>query len=118
MPELVGDCVIALAMLESSNNLEAWGDNGHAMGRWQVHADRLVYESGKLYIWPKLGESYDAWVERIVTQIFFENLPRRSAVSIAMYWHVGHWVLNDENEWDAGYAKSFIAALAKGQASR
>src|SRR5208337_2052747 len=102
----------ALAVVESSNNPRAWGDfltaagspmpadtnDAHtgclccprAMGRWQVHPDRLVFEAKRLNLWPTLGETYDSWVERILRAIFAEQTDRLLPNEIAMCWHVGH----------------------------
>ena len=127
----------ALAVVESSNNPEAWGDRElpkgppptteqaaldairsglpRAMGRWQVHPDRLVFEAKSFNLWPTLGETYDHWVERILRAIFAEQTDRLLPVEVAMYWHLGH-VTNEVNlDWDAKYAARFGAALLNAQ---
>jgi len=127
----------ALAVVESSNNPEAWGDhevvyprfsngaidtrvpkpNGlaRAMGRWQVHPDRLVFEAKRLNLWPTLGETYDSWVERILRAIFAEQTDRLLPNEIAMCWHVGHVLSAIDPDWDAKYAARFGAALLNAQ---
>src|SRR5208337_358137 len=127
----------ALAVVESSNNAEAWGDfvevkapspglvykttdagelkSAQAMGRWQCHADRLVFEATRLNLWPTLGETYDHWVERILRAIFAEQTDRLLPNEIAMCWHVGHVLSAIDPDWDAKYAARFGAALLNAQ---
>ena len=127
--------VQALAEIESYDNPEAWGDytylpsgivlvgqktvrgkvpgSAHAVGRWQVHPDRLWGESHRLNVEPRLGESWDSFGMRVVTKLFSLYLPSWSAVYIAMYWHVGHWCTSAAPEYDAAYAVKYENALAK-----
>ena len=60
----------ALAVTESADDPEAWGDAGRAMGRWQVHPDRLWQESHLGLVFPKLGETWDQLVARVLRTIF------------------------------------------------
>jgi len=125
----------ALAEVESSNNPLAWGDfvdkagtpSGHpdpaaavqagfnpqAMGRWQVHPDRLVFEAKRLNIWPTLGETLDLWVERILRAIWLEESANWAPDVIAMYWHKQVWCYRGTPAWDITYGTRFTAALAK-----
>jgi hypothetical protein len=105
----------ALAVVESSDNPEAWGDTGHAMGRWQVHPDRLVFEAKRLQIWPKNGETYDQWVASIVREIWETEDAHYASSQIAMYWHKQVWTDADNSAWDLKYAARFDAALMNAQ---
>ena len=101
----------ALASVESSNNPQAWGDDGRAMGRWQVHPDRVWSESRLRRVAPNLGETWDSWIGRILTVIFNALYPVELPVSIAMYWHLGHFSDPGKPDWDSPYNVKFDAAL-------
>lgn len=105
----------ALAVVESSNDWEAWGDGGRAMGRWQVHPDRLWQECRAGLIFPKLGETWDHLVERVLRTICTFYLDKVTPGEIAMYWHVGHWCKPTDSTWDTKYAVRFHAALLNTQ---
>ena len=105
----------ALAVVESSDDPEAWGDGGRAMGRWQVHPDRLWQESHLGLIFPMLGETWDQLVARVLRRICQFYLDKTSPGEIAMYWHVGHWTKPTDSTWDAKYAARFEAALLNAQ---
>ena len=105
----------ALAVVESSDDPEAWGDCGRAMGRWQVHPDRLWYEVNAGRIPPTLGETWDQLVGRVLRTIFAFYVGKVSPGELAMYWHVGHWVKPGDSTWDAKYAARFEAALLNAQ---
>ncbi len=101
----------ALGAVESSNNPEAWGDGGRAMGRWQVHPDRVWSETRLRRVPPNLGETWDSWIGRLLTVIFQTLYPVESPVSIAMYWHLGHFTMPWKPDWDDEYATKMTAAL-------
>ena len=105
----------ALAMVESSDDPEAWGDGGRAMGRWQVHPDRLYQELKLGGLWPYLSETWDHLVARVLRRICELYLPKVTPGEIAMYWHVGHWCKPAGLNWDAKYAARFEAALLNPQ---
>lgn len=127
----------ALAVVESSDNPEAWGDHvvqadecarlgidpdspkapklAQAMGRWQVHPDRLVFEAKRLDLWPTLGETYDHWVERILREIWADVTASTPEVETAMYWHKQLTITDADPRWDAKYAAKFNAALLNAQ---
>lgn len=105
----------ALAMVESSDDPEAWGDSGRAMGRWQVHPDRLWHEMQHGLIFPKLGETWDQLVARVLRTICEFYLDKVTPVEIAMYWHIGHWIKPGDLTWDAKYAARFAAAVLNAQ---
>ena len=87
--------------------------SARAMGRWQVHPDRLWDESHRLNVEPRLGESWDEFGGRVVTKLFSLYLPSWSAVYIAMYWHLGHWSTSIQPDYDAAYAVKYENALAR-----
>ena len=102
----------ALAIVESRDNPEEWGDAGRAMGRWQVHPDRLFDECARSKIEPKLGETWDQLVARVLRAMWTYHYPMQDEVEIAMFWHLGHFSTPTESDWDAKYAVRFMAALA------
>ena len=125
--------VEALAVVESSNNPRAWGDfltaagspmpadtnDAHtgclccprAMGRWQVHPDRVWSETRLRRVPPALGETWDSWIGRLLTVIFKGLYPVESPVAIAMYWHLGHFNKPGDSDWDYDYASKMLVAL-------
>lgn len=102
----------AIAIIESHDNPEAWGDHGRAMGRWQVHPDRLWCEAMRFDIEPKLGETWDQLVGRVLRAVWHLGMMSQLPINIAMYWHLGHWTYPDKPDWDKEYAARFVAALA------
>lgn len=102
----------ALAVVESSDDPEAWGDQGRAMGRWQVHPDRLWSEMHAQSIKPAIGETWDQLVGRVLRAMFGKFESSRTLPEIAMYWHVGHMLFAGRDDWDPKYAARFGAALA------
>jgi len=102
----------ALAVVESSNNPDAWGDGGRALGRWQVHPDRLWYEAHREGLQPSLGETWDSFVGRVLRAMIVRCIRAgHTAAQIAMYWHLGHYVESVDTDWDQRYAVRFTAAL-------
>jgi hypothetical protein len=106
----------ALAVVESSDDPEAWGDAGQAMGRWQVHPSRLWTEMHAFTITPTLTETWDQLVARLLRAIYARYSDAFAPIEMAMYWHVGHWVRTTDSTWDQKYAARFNAALANAQA--
>lgn len=101
----------ALAVVESADDPEAWGDAGRAMGRWQVHPDRLWSEMHAHTITPQLGETWDQLTARVLRALFMKYNAQLGTVSTAMFWHVGHIVSPTHDKWDLKYAARFDAAL-------
>lgn len=106
----------ALARTESVNDPCALGDYDsnhipHAVGRWQIHADRLITLAHGYSIWPRLGESYDSWHRRLITAMYNEHAGQKSALRIACFWHRGHWL--DPSE-DQEYAARFLGYCPEG----
>lgn len=102
----------ALAVVESNDDPEAWGDGGQAMGRWQVHPGRLFDELARNDIHPSNAETWDQLVARVLRAIFTAAPPTNPPVRVAMYWHLGHWSHDEATDWDRKYAARFNAALA------
>jgi hypothetical protein len=107
----VDQFLAALASVESSNNPQAWGDHGRAVGRWQVHPDRLFDEAHRNKLYPELAETWDGFIERILRAIFAHEVGNYSEVEIAMYWHIGHRIFEGGMGWDAPYAEKFNEAI-------
>lgn len=105
----------ALAVVESSDDPEAWGDNGQAMGRWQVHPARLWQEAHLYQATPNLRETWDQLVARILRAMFTHLIESFEPDQIAMYWHVGHMTNVGTDDWDTKYAARFNAALANAE---
>lgn len=105
----------ALAVVESSDDPEAWGDGGRAMGRWQVHPDRLWSELHRNTITPQLEETWDQLTSRVLRSIWSKYRFDLEPAQIAMYWHLGHFTDDHKPDWDAKYAARFGAALANAQ---
>ena len=125
--------LVALALVESRGNPLAWGDfvrpsgtqcphpaelHGaqtaclpKAMGRWQVHPDRLFSELRKNRIEPQLGETWDHLIYRVLRAIWAHTGLHEGALSCAMYWHLGHWSGPGKPDWDITYAGKFLEAL-------
>jgi hypothetical protein len=103
----------AIAQVESSDNPEAWGDGGRAMGRYQVHPDRLWFEAKKWRVEPQLGATWDAFTALVLSLIFEANVEVFEPREIAMYWHLGHWAKPGVNGWDRAYEQKFNDALAR-----
>ena len=95
-----------LGLVESDGNIAAWGDAAHgaylAVGRFQVHPAWLFDHILK----PAVSETWDSWVERMV-EAFYTPRAYLPPVEVAMWFHIGHRVQPDENDWDAPYAKRF-----------
>ena len=97
-----------LAEVESGGNWQAWGDEGRAMGRWQVHPDWLWGWAKNYRVEPALDETWDAFVMRVVLAFARDHFARgMSAVTVAMYFHLGHL-----GDFDRDYAARFDEALS------
>lgn len=105
----------ALAVTESNDDPEAWGDGGQAMGRWQVHPARLWQEMHTYTLTPTLTETWDQLIARVLRAMYARLTPQYDAVGIAMYWHLGHFGDSATHDWDLKYQARFNAALANAQ---
>lgn len=100
--------IFCLAMTESHDNPNAQlGDNGRALGRFQVHPDWVWTQCKRFGIQPTLNETWDSFITRLVTAFYNHYAISMSPVDIAMYFHIGHVVTIDSPDWDKGYATRF-----------
>lgn len=100
--------VHAIAMTESTDNPETWGDHGHAVGRYQVHPDWLWGWAVKLALAPLLNESWDNFIARVVARFFVWHQDELKPVEIAMKFHLGHESHEASKDWDKPYATRFL----------
>jgi hypothetical protein len=103
----------ALAITESGDNPEAWGDQGLAMGAWQVHPAWLWDQIRSFQIKPAVRSSWNSWVETYIEAFFHKYADLGTPTEIAMHFHLGHASEPGDVDWDAEYASRFEAALAK-----
>ena len=103
----VGQFLDALAMTESGEDAKAWGDNGRAVGRFQVHPDWLWTWAKHYGLQPNLDETWDSFITRVVIAFATDHLSYLSQVEVAMYFHLGHKTIPAHYDWDADYAKRF-----------
>ncbi len=96
-----------LALTESTDNSEAWGDHGHAVGRWQVHPDWLWGWALHFSLEPLLNEAWDAFIARVIAQFFVWHQAELKPVEIAMKFHLGHESHQGAPDWDDPYAQRF-----------
>ena len=99
-----------IAVVESNNNPNApLGDDGRALGRFQVHPDWLFDWSTNYHITPHLMETWDSFVIRVV-EAFYQSHTTMMDVEIAMYFHLGHPCKSTDSDWDKDYAERFTTA--------
>lgn len=105
----------ALGLTESNGNPNSpLGDHGRALGRFQVHPDWVFDWSNRLGIVPKLSETWDSFVERMVQAFYTHHVGGTlSDVEIAMAFHIGHLVHNYDPDWDSAYADRFTLECGK-----
>jgi hypothetical protein len=96
-------------MTESVNDPDArLGDDGRALGRFQCHPDRLWSEAHRYQMQPRLGETWDSFITRVVTAMHAHWQTRGKAdLEIAMFWHLGHFAAPESIDYDHEYAKRF-----------
>lgn len=94
----------ALAMTESQNNPHAWGDEGLAVGRWQMHP-AFVWDFGPDDV--TVRESWDALFMSTLLNFFTERGPVvKDPVRLAMEFHLGVAAVA-AGKWDDAYAVRF-----------
>jgi hypothetical protein len=104
----VSQFLAVLAHTESKSNPNApLGDDGRALGRWQVHPDWVWSTARRFSLQPLLNESWDRFVERLVTAFYKEHSQYLSDIEVAMFFHLGHLESPDQSGWDKGYAERF-----------
>lgn len=95
----------ALGQTESSNNPEAWGDHGIAMGRWQMHPaffDRWKPPAALL-------ETWDAWAQRTLRRWFAHAIADASTIEEA----IAGFHLHGSTEGDPSKCPEYIAAFRR-----
>ena len=102
----------AIGLVESNGNPNSkLGDDGRALGRFQVHPDECWGWAKRLSLAPQLSETWDSFVERIVEGFYsFHTDQGLTAIQTAMTWHIGHIVREESPDWDLGYASRFVDA--------
>jgi hypothetical protein len=96
-----------LAFVESNHELEAWGDDGLAMGLYQAHAAWVVTYAKRYNIWPAVDEGWNSWVRRLIGAFFAEYSKTWTDTEVAMHYHLGHPSVAQDLDWDAKYASRF-----------
>lgn len=106
------DFATAIGIVESNGNPNSpLGDDGRALGRFQVHPDELWGWATRLTLYPHLSETWDSFVDRVVQRFYtFHVAQSLTPVQIAMCWHLGHISRESDPDWDSGYAARFAAA--------
>lgn len=94
----------ALALTESHDNPQAWGDQGLAVGRWQMHPAFVDN------YWPDdigVDWSWDHLCRAALLRFYSTRFqPGRTLEQVVMEFHLGvHAVA--EGDWDAVYAARF-----------
>lgn len=102
-----------LAVTESSNNPQAWGDSGLAMGAWQVHPAWVYDRMHSRNIVPAVRESWTSWVQRMVEDFYEQRAQHDGPAIIAMTFHIGHRCDPGSDDWDYDYAKRFAQATGR-----
>jgi hypothetical protein len=103
----------ALAMTESANDSCALGDfdsehNPRAITRWQTHPDRLWNEAHIYHMQPRLSETWDSFVKRVLTAMHAHwQAKGKTDLEIAQFWHLGHFAAPQSADYDHEYAKRF-----------
>jgi hypothetical protein len=104
--------VRALALTESGDNPEAWGDHGKAFGRWQWHIATLLDWLREHQLEYHAGMTVDELGELAVRSFFRAVLAAAAAArdeTIAMCFHLHGRV--KFSGWDAPYADRFMACM-------
>lgn len=101
------DC---LAEVESQGNAQAWGDDGHAMGTWQVHTE-FVQDYIVAQGFGMLAGRWDDVARRAVVWFITKQAARKlTPAGIAMRFHLGVHAVESKKEQDGLYASRFSAA--------
>lgn len=93
-----------LAMTESENQPEKFGDAGRACGRWQIHPE---FFSDYHPLPAKTGETWDQWFERTLQCFWLAHRSKyQSVFTMADIFHLGltAW---EHGEHDPKYSARF-----------
>lgn len=96
----------AIRMTESRGEACAVGDAGRAWTSVQCHPAWLAQWARDTDTWPTLGDTWDDWTCKVV-QAFARKHSDTAPISLAMYYHLGHWSATCDFDWDADYAHRF-----------
>lgn len=102
----------ALAITESNDNPAAWGDQGLAMGRWQVHPAWVWDHLCKTGLFPAVRESWNSWIERGIMYFVQLYSVRFTPRELAMSFHLGHLSHLGDRDWDTAYDARFVRNYA------
>lgn len=95
---------VALALTESDNDQKAWGDQGLAMGRWQMHPafvdEWWPDDIGVDWSWDHL---FHAALLRFYTTRYVQGV---TLSTVVMEFHLGVKAVN-EGRWEAIYWERF-----------
>lgn len=111
MAASVEDIVHALCMTESGDakTLFILGDNGHALGPYQLHPDFFIQW------YAPVVSSAESWMEAMhlaITRCVEHYLAQgRAADKVAMIFHLGAKAVLQDGQWDKNYASRFQMAL-------
>lgn len=111
MAASVEDIVHALCMTESGDakTLFILGDNGHALGPYQLHPDFFIQW------YAPVVSSAESWMEAMqlaVTRCVEHYLAQAmTPVKVAMVFHLGAKAVLQEGQWDLPYEKRFQMAF-------
>ena len=103
----------ALGLTESQGKIEQWGDDTHgtkpplAMGRFQIHPAWLWDHTRTEEAKPADLESWDSWIERLITAFYRKYHVALPDDILAMWFHLGHRSYTDSTDWDSKYAERF-----------
>lgn len=95
-----------ISKLESNGDPHAFGDKGQALTSFQVHPAWVIDWSQRLHVEPRVNDTWERFVGRIVEVFGFhacETL-KLGRIEAAMYFHIGHVVWEGEQDWDEQYA--------------
>lgn len=99
----------AIGIVESNGDSDVpLGDDGRALGRWQIHPDEMWTWAKRLTLAPQVNETWDSFVGRLIKGFYsFHTVQTLTDVQIAMTWHLGHISREDSPDWDLAYADKF-----------
>ena len=102
----------AIAVVESGDRSNPpLGDDGRALGRYQMHPDSSGSGRRISKQCLRLSETWDAYFTRLIQQYFgYRTGQGLTAIQAAVSFHVGHIVREDDPTWDAQYASDFTDA--------
>jgi hypothetical protein len=107
------ECAQLIGLTETNGKVTELADGGRAFSRFQVHPDWFSDHVRIYNLYAQLGETWDHWVERVVTEFAARFLPVMMPVEVAMLFHEGHKVEAGQADWDDEYAARFNSYAEK-----